>query len=61
MFLYIGPMDWGAGHLTVIVGTGGVGHLPIKIARRAGHLANFFKCPGFARGMLATEIDSHIM
>ena len=24
---------------------GGAGHLPTKIARRAGHLTNFFKCP----------------
>ena len=54
-------MDWGAGHLTIIVGTGGAGHLPTKIARRAGHLNNFFKCPGvFPGGMLAAGIDSHI-
>ena len=48
MSLYFGLMDWGAGHLTVIVGTG-AGHLPTKIARMAGHLTKFFKCPGFAR------------
>ena len=49
MFLYIGQMDWGAGYLIIIVGTG-AGHLPTKIARRAGHLTNSFKRPGFARG-----------
>ena len=38
----------GAGHLTVIVGTG-AGYLPTKIARMAGHLTKFFECPGFAR------------
>ena len=27
-----------------------MGHLPTKIARIAGHLNNFFKCPGFAGG-----------
>ena len=49
-------MDWGAGHLTILVGPE-VGHLPAEIACRAGHLTNFFKCPGFARGMLAAGID----
>ena len=39
-------MDLGAGHLTIIIGTG-VGHLPTKSARRAGHLTNFFNCPGY--------------
>ena len=45
--------------------------MPTKIARRAGHLTNFFRmfrvCLGFARGggggggrMLASGIDSHI-
>ena len=54
-------MDCGAGHLTIIEGTGGAGHLPTKIARRAGHLTNFFKCPrGLPGGMLAAGIDSHI-
>ena len=42
------------------------GHLTTKTTRRAGHLTDFFRCPGFAkgftrRGMLAAEIDSHIM
>ena len=49
VFWYIGRMDWGAGHLTIIIGTG-VGHLPTKISRRAGHLSNFFKCPCFCPG-----------
>ena len=47
--LYIDRMDWGAGHLTTTEGTG-VEHLPTKIVRKAGHLNNFFKCPGYARG-----------
>ena len=38
--------------------------MPRKIARRAGYLNNFFKCPGYARGftggMLAAGIDSDI-
>ena len=42
-------MDWRTGHLTTTEGTGS-GFLPTKIARRAGHLNNFFKCPGYARG-----------
>ena len=41
--------DWGAGHLIITIGTG-TGHLPTKIARRAGNLTNFFKGLGFARG-----------
>ena len=28
----------------------GARHLSTKIARRAEHLNNFFKCPGYARG-----------
>ena len=56
MFLYIGLIDWGAGHSTVIVGTG------------SGAFANK-SCPqgrafDHARGlpgeMLAAGIDSHI-
>ena len=52
-------MDLGAGHLAIIVGMGGGGggNLTTKIAGRAGHLTNFFKCPG---GVLAAGIDSHI-
>ena len=57
-------MDWGTGYLTIIVGTG-AGHLQTKIARGVGHFNNFFKRPGYARGlpgggMLAVGIDSHI-
>ena len=26
---------------------GGGGHLPTEIDHRAGHLSNFFKCPGY--------------
>ena len=45
--LYIDRMDWRAGHSTTTEETG-AGHLPTKIARKAGHL------------MLAAGIDSHI-
>ena len=55
--LYIDRMDWRAGYLTTTEGTGG-GAFAKKIARRAGHLNNFFKCPG---GMLAAGIDSHYL
>ena len=44
LILYIGRMDWGAGHLTVIIGTGGGSTKTVR------HLNNFFECPGFARG-----------
>ena len=63
IILYIDRMDWRARHLTTTKGTR-AGHLPTKIARRAGRLAIFFKCPvyglGFARRMLAAGTDSHI-
>ena len=52
IILYIDQMDWGAGHLTIIVGKGG--YLPTKTARRAGHLNIFFQmprvCPGVCQG-----------
>ena len=38
----------------------GAGHLATKVARRAGCLTKFFQCPGFAWGMLAAGINSHI-
>ena len=47
IFLYIGRMEWGVENLTILVGMG-AGHLSTIIARRAGHLTSFFKCPGFA-------------
>ena len=50
-------MDWGAGHLAIIVGMGS-----------RAFANNFFKCPryarGFARGgegVLVSGIDSHII
>ena len=58
IFLYIGRLDWGAGHLTIIVGTGD-GAFAKKTARRAGHLIilSYARCmPG---GILAAGIDSH--
>ena len=54
IILYIDRMDWRAGHLITVEGTGG------------GAFANKnFKCPGYdrglaRRGMLAAGIDSHI-
>ena len=63
MFLYIGLIDLGATHLTVIVGTGG-GAFINKNCLQGRAFDHFFKCPGFARGfawgMLAAGIDSHI-
>ena len=50
IILYIDRMNWRAGHLTTTEGTE-AGHLPTKIVRRAGHLSDFFKYPGYARGM----------
>ena len=52
-----GRMDWRAGHLAIIVGTG-AGHLPTKTARRAGHLNIFSNARCMPGGMLAPGIDS---
>ena len=46
IFLNIGRMDWGAGHLTILIGTGGR-VFANKIARRTGHFSIF---SGFAGG-----------
>ena len=50
-------MDWGTRHLTVIVGTG-AGHLPTKVALRAGRSTNFLPMPGagLPGGMLTVRI-----
>ena len=44
---------------------GGAGHLPTKIARRAGHLTTFFKYPGLARWIARGDArrwnESHII
>ena len=45
IFLFIGLMDFGAGRLIIIVGTG-AGHLPTKIARRAERLNIFSNARG---------------
>ena len=45
--------------MTIILRNGGKGHLPTKIARRAGYLTNFFNCPG-GGGNAAVGVDSHI-
>ena len=49
IILYIDRMNWRARHLTTTEGTE-AGHLPTKIVRRAGHLSDVFKRPGYARG-----------
>ena len=61
--LYIGRMDRGAAgrEFDHHGGNGGRGICQQQIARRAGYLTKFFKCPGFARGMLAAEIGWHII
>ena len=49
IILCIDRIDLRAGHLTTTEGNGGTGHLPPKIARRAGHLnifSNFRVMPG---------------
>ena len=57
-------MDWGAGHLTIIVGTGG-GAFDNKNCPQDRAFEQFFQmprvCPGVCPGgMLAAGIDSHI-
>ena len=51
MFLYIGLMDWGTGHLIVIVGTGG-GAFANENCLRGRAFYHFFQTPGVcpARG-----------
>ena len=52
LFLCIGLMDLGAGHLTDHSTNWGPVHLPTKIARWTEHLTKFLKCLGFnARGL----------
>ena len=55
--------DLGAGHLTIIVGTGGRAFIK-KYCPQGRVFDKFFKCPGFARGfargMLAAGIDSQL-
>ena len=54
-------MDWGAGHLTIIVGTGG-GAFANKNCPQDRAFEHFFQMPGgLPGGMLAAGIDSHIM
>ena len=45
-FLYIGRMDWGAGHLTIIVGTGDVVFANINCRP----FDQFFQIPGVCPG-----------
>ena len=50
-------MDWGAGHFTVIVGTGDVVNENCLLSQA---LDNFFSnAQGLPGGMLAAGIDSH--
>ena len=59
-------MDWGAGHLTIIVGTGG-GAFVDKKCPQGRTFEQFFQMPGYARGLaqgggvLAGGNDSHII
>ena len=50
MFLYIGRMDWRAGHLTIIVGTGRGVFANKNCPQGRAFDSNFFKGPGFVRG-----------
>ena len=43
-------MDWGAGHLTIIVGTGG-GAFVDKRCPQGRAFEQFFQMPGYARGL----------
>ena len=53
-------MDWGAGHLTIIVRTWD-GALADKNCPQGRAFEQFFQMPGYARGwMLAAGIDSYI-
>ena len=54
-------MDWGAGHLTIIVGTGG-GAFANKNCPQGQAFEQFFQMPGVypGGGMLAAGIDSYI-
>ena len=53
-------MDWGAGHLTIIEGTGS-GAFANKNCPQGRAFDQFFQMPGVAgREMLAAGIDSHI-
>ena len=60
--LYIGRMDWRAGHLTTTEGTGG-GAFANKNCPQGRAIEQFFQMPGVCPGggMLAAGIDSHIM
>ena len=59
--LYIALMDWGIGHLTVIVRTGG-GVFANESCPQGRAFNQFLPIPGVSRGrgMLAVGIDSHI-
>ena len=59
IFVYIGRIGLGAGHLTIKVGMGDRAFAN-KIARRARHLTNFFKCPRLPGRIIAAGIDSRI-
>ena len=50
IFSQIGRMNWGAGHLIIIEGTGGWAFAN-KDCPRGRAFDQFFKCPGFAWGL----------
>ena len=49
IILYFDRMDWGAGHLTIIVGTGG-GAFANKNCPQGRAFEQFFQMPGVCRG-----------
>ena len=63
IILYIDRLDWGAGHLTILVGTGG-GVFSNKNCPQGRTFDHLFQLPGVwpgvcIRGKLAAGIDSH--
>ena len=60
--MYIDRMDWGAGHLTIIVGTGG-GAFANKNCPQCRAFEQFFQMPGGlpGGGVLAAGIYSHVI
>ena len=54
--LYIALVKWGAGHLTVIIGTEG-GTFANESCPRAECLTNLPQCPGFARVVDGSRLE----
>ena len=60
IFVYIGRMDWGVGHLTIIVGTGG-GTFANKNCPQSCAFDHFFQMSRVCRGGMLGLEDSHII